>query len=108
MAFVGNCCWCLFTMCSSLTWHVAVFFFTSVIRPFFSDLSTGRPSLFDSGPDGQLKKTNRYRLSLTCNGLDLRAFPFDTGERADFNGPCRHDIALIVMSAGSPDGKVQR
>lgn len=65
-------------MCSSLTWHVAVFFFTSVIRPFFSDLSTGRPSLFDSGPDGQLKKTNRYRLSLTCNGLDLRAFPFDT------------------------------
>jgi len=30
------------------------------------------------GPDGHLKKTNRYRLSLTCNGLDLRAFPFDT------------------------------
>ena len=30
------------------------------------------------GPDGHLKKTNRYRLSLSCNGLDLRAFPFDT------------------------------
>jgi len=33
---------------------------------------------FCQGPDGHLKKTNRYRLSLTCNGLDLRAFPFDT------------------------------
>lgn len=29
-------------------------------------------------PDGHMKKTNRYRLSLACNGLDLRAFPFDT------------------------------
>eukprot|EP00438_Fugacium_kawagutii_P023524 Skav207257 [mRNA] locus=scaffold2560:133529:137725:- [translate_table: standard] len=36
------------------------------------------PWVETQGPDGHLKKTNRYRLSLTCNGLDLRAFPFDT------------------------------
>jgi len=29
-------------------------------------------------PDGHLKKTSRYRVTLTCPDLDLWAFPFDT------------------------------
>lgn len=49
-------------------------------QPLAGGCSAPRPNRLVDGvcPDGHLKKTNRYRLSLTCNGLDLRAFPFDT------------------------------
>ncbi|CAK8999670.1 Acetylcholine receptor subunit gamma [Durusdinium trenchii] len=49
-------------------------------QPISGGCNAPRPNRLVDGvcPDGQLKKTNRYRLSLTCNGLDLRAFPFDT------------------------------
>lgn len=49
-------------------------------QPIAGGCNTPRPNRLVDGvcPDGHLKKTNRYRLSLSCNGLDLRAFPFDT------------------------------
>ncbi|CAJ1389105.1 unnamed protein product, partial [Effrenium voratum] len=49
-------------------------------QPIAGGCNFPRPNKLIDGfcPDGHLKKTNRYRLSLTCNGLDLRAFPFDT------------------------------
>eukprot|EP00931_Biecheleriopsis_adriatica_P060698 TRINITY_DN36467_c0_g1_i1.p1 TRINITY_DN36467_c0_g1~~TRINITY_DN36467_c0_g1_i1.p1 ORF type:complete len:641 (+),score=116.20 TRINITY_DN36467_c0_g1_i1:56-1924(+) len=48
-------------------------------QPVVGDRSTRVNKLVDGiCQDGHMKKTCRYRVSLTCPELDLRAFPFDT------------------------------
>jgi len=45
--------------------------------------------------DGHLKKTSRYRMTLMCDNLDLRTFPFDTQILPIRLKSRRPDVALV-------------